>query len=67
MAVNPVSNLCHMWQVKSVSLDLVLCGATVIDEPDPDVGELFDHVYAETPPLLAAQREQLLAEMAKEG
>lgn len=39
----------------------------VIDEPDPDVGELFDHVYAETPPLLAAQREQLLAEMAKEG
>ncbi|WP_082690497.1 pyruvate dehydrogenase (acetyl-transferring) E1 component subunit alpha [Mycobacterium sp. M26] len=40
--------------------------AAVIDTPDPDVGELFDVVYAETTPLLAAQREQLLAEIAKE-
>ena len=38
----------------------------VVDAPDPDVGELFDTVYAEITPLLAAQREQLLAEMAKE-
>jgi pyruvate dehydrogenase E1 component alpha subunit len=38
----------------------------VVDAPDPDVGELFDNVYAEITPLLAAQREQLLAEMAKE-
>ncbi len=40
--------------------------AAVVDAPDPDVGELFDVVYAEPTPLLAAQREQLLAEMARE-
>ena len=39
---------------------------SVVDAPDPDVSELFDTVYAEITPLLAAQREQLLAEMAKE-
>ena len=39
---------------------------SVVDAPDPDVAELFDTVYAEITPLLAAQREQLLAEMAKE-
>ncbi len=38
----------------------------VVDAPDPDVGELFDTVYAEITPVLSAQREQLLAEMAKE-
>lgn len=40
--------------------------AAVVDAPDPDVGELFDVVYAEPTPLLAAQREELLAEMARE-
>ncbi|WP_328358527.1 pyruvate dehydrogenase (acetyl-transferring) E1 component subunit alpha [Mycobacterium sp. NBC_00419] len=39
----------------------------VVDAPDPDVGELFDVVYAEPTPLMAAQRAQLLAEMAKEN
>ena len=39
----------------------------VIDGPDPDPGELFDHVYAEITPALAAQRRQLLTELAKEA
>ncbi|HTY28291.1 MAG TPA: thiamine pyrophosphate-dependent enzyme, partial [Mycobacterium sp.] len=51
---------------RSARLRAELRGA-VVDAPDPDVGELFDHVYAETTPLLAAQREQLLAEIAKEA
>lgn len=36
----------------------------VVDAPDPDVGELFDHVYAEITPELSAQRAQLRAELA---
>ncbi len=39
---------------------------SVVDAPDPDVSELFDTVYAETTPSLAAQRQQLLAELVKE-
>ncbi len=39
----------------------------IVDTPDLDVGELFDTVYAEITPNLAAQREQLLAELAKEA
>lgn len=39
----------------------------VLDTPDPDVGELFDTVFAEITPTLSAQREQLLAEIAKEA
>ncbi|MGY4711742.1 pyruvate dehydrogenase (acetyl-transferring) E1 component subunit alpha [Mycolicibacterium sp. CBM1] len=38
----------------------------VVDAPDPDVSDLFDTVYAEITPMLAAQRQQLLAEIAKE-
>ncbi|MEZ0354848.1 pyruvate dehydrogenase (acetyl-transferring) E1 component subunit alpha [Mycobacterium sp. SA01] len=36
----------------------------VVGAPDPDVDELFDHVYAEITPELSAQREQLRAELA---
>jgi pyruvate dehydrogenase E1 component alpha subunit len=36
----------------------------VVGAPDPEVDELFDHVYAEITPELAAQRAQLRAEMA---
>ncbi|KDF01407.1 pyruvate dehydrogenase [Mycolicibacterium aromaticivorans JS19b1 = JCM 16368] len=36
----------------------------VVGAPDPDVNELFDHVYAEITPELSAQREQLRAELA---
>ena len=39
----------------------------VIDGPDPDPGELFDHVYAEITPTLTAQKRQLLTELAKEA
>ncbi len=39
----------------------------VIDTPDPDPGQLFDHVYAEITPALAAQKQQLLTELAKEA
>ena len=36
----------------------------VVGAPDPDVDELFDHVYAEITPELSAQRAQLRAELA---
>jgi 2-oxoisovalerate dehydrogenase E1 component subunit alpha len=39
----------------------------VFSAPDIDVIEVFDTVYAEITPGLAAQREQLLTELAKEG
>ncbi|WP_445166148.1 pyruvate dehydrogenase (acetyl-transferring) E1 component subunit alpha [Mycolicibacterium sp. Dal123E01] len=38
----------------------------VVGAPDLDVGELFDHVYAEITPELSAQRAQLRAELASE-
>ena len=41
--------------------------AAVVDTPDPDPGQLFDHVYAEITPALAAQKRQLLTELAKEA
>jgi pyruvate dehydrogenase E1 component alpha subunit len=40
--------------------------ASVVDAPDPPVTDMFDMTYAEIPPLLAAQRQQLLAELAQE-
>jgi len=39
--------------------------AAVVETPDPDVVEVFDTVFAEITPSLAAQRQQLLAELAK--
>jgi 2-oxoisovalerate dehydrogenase E1 component alpha subunit len=50
-------------QARSVRLRAELRDA-VVGAPDPDVGELFDHVYAEITPELSAQREQLRAELA---
>ncbi|WP_319436665.1 pyruvate dehydrogenase (acetyl-transferring) E1 component subunit alpha [Mycobacterium sp. RTGN5] len=50
-------------QARSVRLRTELRDA-VVDAPDPDVGELFDHVYAEITPELSAQRAQLRAELA---
>jgi 2-oxoisovalerate dehydrogenase E1 component alpha subunit len=38
----------------------------IVNTPDMDVGELFDTVYAEITPTLRAQRDQLMAELAKE-
>jgi 2-oxoisovalerate dehydrogenase E1 component alpha subunit len=40
---------------------------SIINTPDVDVGELFDMVYADITPNLAAQRDQLMAELAKEA
>lgn len=39
----------------------------IVDAPDPDVAELFDTVYADITPELAAQRDQLRSELAKEA
>lgn len=39
---------------------------TVFDAPDRDVAEVFDTVFAELTPDLAAQRRQVLAEIARE-
>ncbi|BBY62162.1 pyruvate dehydrogenase (acetyl-transferring) E1 component subunit alpha [Mycolicibacterium helvum] len=50
-------------EARSVRLRAELRDA-VVGAPDPDVGELFDHVYAEITPVLSAQRAQLRAELA---
>ena len=50
-------------QARSVRLRAELRDV-VVGAPDPDVGELFEHVYAEITPELSAQREQLRAELA---
>jgi pyruvate dehydrogenase E1 component alpha subunit len=39
----------------------------IVGARDPDVREMFDTVYADITPDLAAQREQLTAELAKEA
>jgi pyruvate dehydrogenase E1 component alpha subunit len=39
----------------------------VVDAPDPPVTDMFDTMYADIPPLISAQRQQLLAELAKEA
>lgn len=39
----------------------------VFGAPDIDVAELFEHVYAEMTPDLLTQRDQLLAELAREA
>ncbi|AKK28744.1 pyruvate dehydrogenase (acetyl-transferring) E1 component subunit alpha [Mycobacterium sp. EPa45] len=50
-------------QARSARLRAELRDA-VVDAPDLDAGELFDHVYAEITPELSAQREQLRTELA---
>ena len=39
----------------------------IFGAPDPDVLEMFDTVYADITPELAAQRERLRAELAREA
>ncbi len=39
----------------------------IVNTPDMDVGDLFDTVYADTTPTLRTQRDQLMAELAKEA
>ena len=39
----------------------------IVGAPDPDITEMFDTVYADITPDLAAQRELLRAELAKEA
>ncbi|MGE2728840.1 pyruvate dehydrogenase (acetyl-transferring) E1 component subunit alpha [Mycolicibacterium vaccae] len=39
----------------------------VIGAPDPDMGEVFDTVYHQITPEVARQRDELLAELAKEA
>jgi pyruvate dehydrogenase E1 component alpha subunit len=41
--------------------------SAIFGAPDPDVLEMFDAVYADITPTLAAQRELLRAELAKEA
>lgn len=41
--------------------------AAVVDAPDFDIGDMFEHVYAEMTPELVVQRHQLLTELAKEA
>ncbi|MBB3750780.1 pyruvate dehydrogenase E1 component alpha subunit [Mycolicibacterium sp. BK634] len=53
----------HRVEARSTRLRAELRDA-VVGAPDPDVGELFEHVYAEITPELSAQRAQLRAELA---
>lgn len=53
----------HRVEARSVRLRAELRDS-VVGAPDPDVDELFDHVYAEITPELSAQRAQLRAELA---
>ena len=39
----------------------------IVGAPDPDPGELFDAVYHDITPELAAQRDQLRTELAREA
>ncbi|MDX1882187.1 pyruvate dehydrogenase (acetyl-transferring) E1 component subunit alpha [Mycolicibacterium sp. 120270] len=56
----------HRVETRAARLCAELRDAT-INTPDMDVGELFDTVYADITPDLQAQRDQLMAELAKEA
>jgi pyruvate dehydrogenase E1 component alpha subunit len=56
----------HRVETRSARLCAELRDA-VINTPDMDIGELFDTVYADITPALQAQRDQLMAELAKEA
>ncbi|HZA11077.1 pyruvate dehydrogenase (acetyl-transferring) E1 component subunit alpha [Mycobacterium sp.] len=56
----------HRVQSRSQRLRAQLRQA-VVGAPDIDITEMFDTVYADITPAVAAQREQLLAELAKEA
>ena len=58
------------WSTASTARAARLCTElrdAIVNTPDMDIGELFDTVYAEITPTLQAQRDQLLAELAKEA
>jgi 2-oxoisovalerate dehydrogenase E1 component alpha subunit len=55
----------HRVAAKSTRLRAEL-RAAVVDTADVGAAEMFDSVYADISPTLARQREQLLAELAKE-
>ena len=56
----------HRVEARAARLCTELRDATV-NTPDMDIGELFDTVYAEITPALQNQRDQLMAELAKEA
>jgi len=56
----------HRVEARAARLCTDLRDATV-NTPDMDIGELFDTVYAEITPTLQNQRDQLMAELAKEA
>jgi len=56
----------HRVEARAARLCTELRDATV-NTPDMDIGELFDTVYAEITPALQTQRDQLMAELAKEA
>ncbi len=56
----------HRVETRSARLCAELRDA-IVNTPDMDVGELFDTVYADITPNLESQRDQLLAELAKEA
>jgi pyruvate dehydrogenase E1 component alpha subunit len=56
----------HRVETRAARLCAELRDATV-NTADMDIGELFDTVYADITPTLQAQRDQLMAELAKEA
>jgi 2-oxoisovalerate dehydrogenase E1 component alpha subunit len=56
----------HRVETRAARLCAELRDATV-NTPDMDIGELFDTVYADITPTLQSQRDQLMAELAKEA
>jgi 2-oxoisovalerate dehydrogenase E1 component alpha subunit len=56
----------HRVEARAARLCTELRDSTV-NTPDMDIGDLFDTVYAEITPTLQAQRDQLMAELAKEA
>jgi 2-oxoisovalerate dehydrogenase E1 component alpha subunit len=56
----------HRVETKSKRLRAELRN-TLVGAPDIDITEMFDNVYADITPNLAAQREELRAELAKEA
>jgi 2-oxoisovalerate dehydrogenase E1 component alpha subunit len=58
--------LAHRVETRSTRLCAELRDA-IINTPDTDIGDLFDTVYADITPTLQAQRDQLMAELAKEA
>ena len=57
----------HRVQTRSARLCAELRDA-IVNTPDMDIGDLFDtRLSRRSPPTLQAQRDQLMAELAKEA